>query len=189
MNDAECETISESLVDYADGELPATESASVAQHLTTCAQCRTKLDALRRSLEAAHTIWADAESELIAAGRPRRTDIAPRRSWVRRAGLAAAALLLMIGGERVWRQQVAPTADPIPPPSGGLSLAEIEREIRLAALPVQMLAAADFLAEQPGGQEIACERYEYIAAAYPDSDAAIESARKHLQHCTEGDGL
>jgi hypothetical protein len=183
MNDAECETISESLVDYADGELPATESASVSQHLTTCGGCRARLDALRRSLEAAHTIWADAQSELIAAGQPRRTDIAPRRSWVRRAGLAAAALVLMIGGERVWKQLARPTVDPIPPTSRGPSLAEIEREIHLAALPVQMLAAADFLAEQSGGQEIACERYEYIAAAYPDSDAAIESARKHLQLC------
>lgn len=182
MTSVKCERIAESLVDFSDGELPAAESAIVAEHLTGCASCRKELDALRRSLDAAQILWRDAETQLAAAGKP------PTRSGSarRRTALIAASVLLLASGGLLWRAATRQD-DSILPVSTAPSLAEIERQIHLAALPVQMLGAANFLAEQAGGQEIACKRYEYIATAYPDSHAAIESRERHLQLCGEGD--
>lgn len=177
----ECEKIAESLGEFSDGELPAVESALLTEHLTGCASCREELDALRRSLDAAQILWRDAETELTAAGEPQTRSGSTRR---RTALIAASVLLLASGGllgKAATRQD-----DSISPASKAPSLAEIERQIHLAAIPVQMLGAANFLAEQAGGQEIACQRYAYIAATYPDSHAAIESRERHLQLCGEG---
>jgi predicted anti-sigma-YlaC factor YlaD len=182
MTSVECEKTADSLVDFADGELPAVESALVAEHLAGCASCRQELDALRRSLDAAQILWRDAETELTAAGEPRARSGSARR----RTALIAASVLLLLSGGLLWKAATRQD-DSISPASTAPSLAEIERQIHLAALPVQMLGAANFLAEQAGGQEIACQRYEYIAATYPDSHAAIESRERHLQLCGEGD--
>ena len=182
MTSVKCEKIAESLVDFSDGELPAAESALVAEHLTGCASCREELDALRRSLDAAQILWRDAETRLDAAGEPRTRPGSARR----RTALIAASVLLLLSGGFLWKAAMRQDDSVAPEPTTS-TLAEIERQIHLAAIPVQMLGAANFLAEQAGGQEIACERYEYIAATYPDSHAAIESRERHLQLCGEGD--
>ena len=177
-----CEKIAESLVDFSDGELPAAESALVAEHLAGCASCRQELDSLRRSLDAAQILWRNAETELTAAGEPQMRSGSVRR----RTALIAASVLLLASGGLLWKAATRQD-DSISPASKAPSLAEIERQIHLAAIPVQMLGAANFLAEQAGGQEIACQRYEYIATAYPDSHAAIESRERYLQLWGEGD--
>lgn len=182
MTSVECAKTAESLVDFSDGELPAVEFAVVTEHLAGCASCRQELDTLRRSLDAAQILWRDAETQLAKAGEPQVRSGSVRR----RTALIAASVLLLLSGGLLWKAAMRQD-DSISPASAAPSLAEIERQIHLAAIPVQMLGAANFLAEQAGGQEIACQRYEYIATAYPDSHAAIESRERHLQLCGEGD--
>ena len=81
MTSVKCEKIAESLVDFSDAELPAAESALVAEHLAGCASCREELNALRRSLDAAQILWRNAETELTPAGEPQARSGSTRRPW------------------------------------------------------------------------------------------------------------
>jgi hypothetical protein len=54
--------------------------------------------------------------------------------------------------------------------------ARIERE----GIAAQILAAANLLARQPGGEEFARQRYDEILSSYPETNAARElSERKN----------
>jgi len=66
----------------------------------------------------------------------------------------------------------------------GPTLEEIRRTIDREAISVQLLAAADMLAEQPGGDTMAEERYRYVADEYADTEAAA-SARLRLHSLSQ----
>jgi anti-sigma factor RsiW len=185
MMDA-CEHVTDRLVDFADGELSAAESADFAGHIGRCSHCRERLDALRRSLDFARTVWEDAEEVMTDATPVVRADAERERSVVRRWRLVplavAAALLIAVGILQ------SPSRDRAPSPvrtGAAVTPADIEYEIARAALASQLLAAADLLAAQPGGEDYACERYRYIVAAYADSPAALESRSRLQSLCDE----
>jgi len=200
MSANRCEDIADRLVDYADGELPAAESSTVADHLAQCTHCRARLKALRDSLELARVVWADNETG--AAGPTLAGRAAGRRravAWLtwRRTAVAAAAALLIAGG-LLWDsadrpaqmspgivQAPLPSAPPATAVTDGLTPSEIEQQVIRAGLAAQLLAAADILGGQVACRGIACERYRYIVAAYPRTDAAVESASRLALLCDE----
>jgi predicted anti-sigma-YlaC factor YlaD len=199
MSANRCEDIAATLVDYADEELSARESSAIADHLAQCAGCRARLKALRRSLELVRVVWADSEMEAVGAA-PASSVAEKRRrvAWLtrRRTALAAAVVALLIAGGLLWHSvgpglQTAPRIvdAPVTLPStstsatGGPTPSDIEEQITRVGIAAQLLAAADVLAAQRGGEDIACERYRYIVAAYPGSGAATESGDRLLTFC------
>jgi anti-sigma factor RsiW len=190
MTPRSCAEARDQLVDYADGELPDTESAEVAAHVAGCEHCRRRLAALRQSLALAQVIWNDNEADLAAvAPQPVLRITPPHAAWRSRrrvAAIAAAvALLAMIGlYHRTVHQNPPATVQP-----SRLSTAhELALDIERAGVAMQLLAAADILAEQPGGEEFACERYRYVLATYPDTEAALQSESRLAVLCEERTG-
>jgi hypothetical protein len=59
MTRTTCEELSDRIVDYVDGELPAEEAQIVARHLSGCPRCRQTASDLQRSLGLARIIWQD----------------------------------------------------------------------------------------------------------------------------------
>ncbi len=172
MSPDACGQYAERLVDFADGELPAAEARRVAEHLAGCPACRQRLTALRQSLAAAQEVWQSAAAELINTGPQARR---PARRWWPRAGIgvAAAFLLLVLTRFTVWpRHGSATSAD------------QVAHQIADAGLAEQMLVVGRMLAETPGGQPYAVERYRYITEHYPATTAARE-ARTRLAALTE----
>lgn len=95
MNEYSCERFADRLVDYADGELPAAESAAVAEHVARCPRCRETLEALRRSLALAGTIWRAGEEDVAAVRIP--VPARPSRIWLLRPVVIAASIVLLVG--------------------------------------------------------------------------------------------
>jgi hypothetical protein len=189
-----CNEIADLLVDYADSDLPAPESALVTEHLATCERCRATLAALRRSLAAARVVWEAGGAELAGAnaGQPGSARRQPfhRPVWrLWRPALVAASVLLLAGGVWFWqrgRPASAPAVATVAPAvAPGPSIADLELEIGRQGISAALLGAAEFLAEQPGGQDVACERFRYVAIGYADSPAGTESKRRVETLCNE----
>ncbi len=161
-----CREIDKMLVDYADGQLLASESSEVAEHLTKCEQCQRTLQALQRSLELAGVIWEDglAETEAIRIPIAHKTW---KAHWPRYAAIAA-SILLVVTISSVWRALVKPTEkEP--------TFAEIERRISDSASATRLLAAADMLAKYTDTKAIANRQYHYVVKKYPETPAAAEA--------------
>lgn len=190
MTAGSCGEIVGKLVDYADGELPDSESAEFAEHIARCDHCRSRFVALQESLDLARIIWGDSEAGLATAGpesasKPTR----PRVAWhpVRwAAAIAAAVALLVVFGlyQRSVRQDVPAVMEHAAP----TTLRELELQIARAGIAMQLLTAADILAQQPGGEDYACERYRYVVASYPDTEAAVQSESRLASLCEERNG-
>ncbi|MBU0617069.1 MAG: zf-HC2 domain-containing protein [Planctomycetes bacterium] len=185
-----CDEIADRLVDYADGELPDAESAEVAAHTARCERCRRQLAALGQSLVLAQVIWNDNEADLAAvAPQPGLRITRPHAAWRSRrrvAAIAAAAVLLATVGlyHRTVRQDVPAAVQRSESPT----VRELELQIARAGIAMQLVAAADILAEQPGGGEFACERYRYVVATYPDTEAALQCKSRLASFCEERNG-
>jgi anti-sigma factor RsiW len=190
MTQPMCEGIGDRLVDYADGELPDAESAEVAAHVADCEHCRRQLAALRQSLALAQVIWNDNEAELAAvAPQPALRITRPHAAWRSRrrvAAVAAAAALLAIVG--LYHRPVPQNPPATVQRSESPTVRELELQIARAGIAMQLLTAADILAEQPGGEEFACERYRYVLATYPDTEAGLESESRLASLCRERNG-
>jgi len=161
-----CEDISEMLVDYADGQLSASESSEVAEHLVKCESCRRTLEALQHSLELTGVIWEDglAETKTIRIPIPRKVI---KLRWPGYAAIAA-SILLVLTSAVVWRALMKPTKrEP--------TFAEIERKIIESGSAARLLAAADLLAEYPDAETIAKRQYRYIVETYPETPTATEA--------------
>jgi anti-sigma factor RsiW len=193
MMQRSCAEVRDRLVDYADGELPDAESAEVAAHVADCEHCRRQLAALRQSLALAQVIWNDNEADLVTVAPQQALRIThPHAAWRSRrrvaavAAVAAAVALLAIVGlyDRTVPQNPPATVQP----SESLAVRELELEIARAGIAMQLLTAADILAEQPGGEEFACERYRYVLATYPDTEAAVQSESRLMSLCKERNG-
>ena len=181
MTTVSCRDIQDRLVDYADGALSPAEANEVAMHLADCDRCHATVDALQRSLDLAGLIWRDAERDLDpisapAAARPRR----PR--WGRLVA-AAAGIALLLAGALVWRL----TSQGVRPPKmrPETTLVQVQRDVNAAEIAGQLLAAADLIAEQPGGRPIARDRYLFITTQFGDVSAAFQ-ARLRLRSFPEG---
>ena len=177
MKEACCRDIEPLLVDLADNELPAEHAATVADHLASCASCRDTLDALEKSIELGGAIWREDEAELAhveVSG-----TVGPRRRRRLRTGLVVASLLLMFSVMTLWQLFSGPDR---PVAQGDIepTLEEIRMVIKLESVSARLLAAADMLAEFPGGEAMAEERYRYIADEYADTEASSH-VRARLQ--------
>jgi len=176
-----CESWSEQLVDYADGELDQTQRARVLAHLEACADCRRRLEALRRSLALAQGVWSERAAELdqipvAATGRGIRTR--RRVPWL---AIAAAAAVLLV----VLRPLQSPRSTPVVPPgTQQRSFAQVEQEIWEVGMASEMLLVADMLAATPGGEPYAVNRLRFITENYDDTQPARE-AQSRLAALTE----
>jgi anti-sigma factor RsiW len=72
-----CEELSDKIVDYVDGELPAEEAQIVARHLSECPRCRQIANDLQRSLGLATVIW---QGNLVEATAVRSMGVPPMNS-------------------------------------------------------------------------------------------------------------
>ena len=180
MKRSSCTDIADLLVDYADRELAGQERGRVDMHLGECERCRRQVDALRRSLAIAGQVWRQTQGQplakvMIVNGRPMRS----RPAWA--VGVAAGILLLIVG-TLAWRMMAGPYEDTpsvvsrqetpggtaVPP-----TVEAVQRQIEEAGNSSRLLAAADCLAEQPGGREVAREQYRLIVDVYGGTDAAV----------------
>lgn len=178
MTEHDCQTIADLLVDYADGQLSAAEVQPVEQHLAVCAACRRQVEQLGRSLELAQELW---QEQAAAAELPGRS-----RDWRRR--IAVAAAVAIVAGAATWLWLAArPGTTPPTPGEGmvqtsgpaGVPLAanwqETERSISREERAARLAAAADILAAQPGGRELAADSYRYLAKHYSDTHSGKQA--------------
>ena len=165
---SQCDEIREMLVGYLDGELGGEELVRVEEHLAGCGGCRVEVEALERSLELVKVVWEDGAAELEAVGAGK---VMRKEGFDGLRFLATAAVLaLVLGGALVWRvMQGGGEVVEREPVEMELTMAEIEKEVYRAGLAAELLAMADFIGEQPGGEEYAWERYTYLAKTYPDT--------------------
>jgi anti-sigma factor RsiW len=164
-----CKDIEDMLVDYADGQLSASESNEVAGHLAECEHCSEVLQALQKSLVLAGVIWADglAETEKIRVPVRRR---AAKARWPRYAAIAA-SILLLLTTSIVWRALIRPKeAEP--------TFADIERKIIESGNAARLLAATELLAKYPDNETIVRRQYRYIVETYPETAAAAKAKMK-----------
>ena len=161
-----CKKVAEMLVDYADGQLPPSESTGVAKHLAGCPDCRSVLEGLQRSLHLAGVIWANglAETKAIRIPIPEKTR---KLRWGKYAAVAA-SILLIVTSSALWRAMMKPTRPE-------QTFAEIERRISQSGSAARLLAATDLLAKYPDAQPIVKQQYRYIVETYPETPAAAKA--------------
>ena len=61
-----------------------------------------------------------------------------------------------------------------------LTAAEIDKALERANISTKLLLSAQTLAQAPGGEKLAYERFRYVISKYPGTEAAIE-ANSQLQ--------
>ena len=168
MTKKECEQFEEMLVDYADGAVPGEQARQVASHLEQCAQCRTKIEALRRSLDLARTVWQANLGN--AGGRGKRCFWLARglRKWP----YAAAAAVLIIASLVLYQRPEAG------PEASGLTAEQVEQQIMAEGSAARLLATAEILSRKPHAQELAESQYRYLLNHYPDTRAAAAARTK-----------
>ena len=169
-----CKDIERMLVDYVDNQLSKVDANKVTKHLLECEECQKLLDALQKSLELAGVIWADnlAETENIRIPATK-----TRKIHLSRYAAIAAGILLVVAVSALWHTSTRPKVNE-------LTFAEVERKINESGSAAQLLAAADLLSSQPGGQQYAVQRYNDVIASFPETNQSVE-ARRHLQSLLE----
>ncbi len=185
MKENICQDISyETLVAYADNELPPAEAEKIAGHIASCDSCQEMLSALQRSLQVTQVIWQSAEARWPKK-RSFKKPILSRR-LIRRLATVAASILLVFGIGVMQRLLYKPSEQitPIRPEPMAAKIDEIEIEAQRAAVAAQMLAVADMLAAQPGGQEYAEKRYTYVINSFPGREESVQ-AKLRLQNLLE----
>ncbi len=163
MTRTTCEELSDKIVDYVDGELPAGEAEIVARHLSGCARCRQTASDLKRSLGLAKVIWEDNLIQPAAAAPVRHVQKLRRTSFYVLA--AAATVLLAMGSSLLLFFHQTP-------PQPGLTFEEIQRQVARAGTAAQLLAATQIVARCEGTESIVEQQYRYILREYADTPAA-----------------
>jgi anti-sigma factor RsiW len=177
-----CQIVSkEELVAYADGDLSPSEAERISGHIATCPDCKAVVEALEHSLRVTQAIWQTARAQWPEARSFRR--IRPDRRPPNRAAAVAASILVILGAGAVWRLLSEPSQQPGATDKEPTA-AEIEVAASRAAQAAQLLAAADLLSSQPGGERHAMIRYSDVAASYPETKQS-ETAELRLQNLLE----
>jgi uncharacterized protein YbaR (Trm112 family) len=185
VNENICRDISkDTLIAYADGELPPDQAEQVKTHMVCCEDCKSMLSAVQRSLQVTQLIWKSDEAQW-----PRKRSFRkPLLSiWLAKRIAAVAASILLIVSVGVMRrllykpgEEMFPVRQEIPV----LKIDEIEIQVHHAGLAAQMLAVADLLAAQPEGEQYAAKRYNYVINSFPQRDEC-EQAKLRLQNLLE----
>ncbi|MFA5863832.1 MAG: hypothetical protein WC975_04005 [Phycisphaerae bacterium] len=112
-------------------------------------------------------IPAGLEEKLLAAI-PKRIDRSSRQRilWSSLAAALAAGLIFAFS-LYLFHSQTQSTPQ--------LAAIDIEQTITRAGFAAERLAAAQLLAQTPGGQEFARERLNYVIAQFPNTDAAKQA--------------
>lgn len=173
MNEEQCLSVREKLVDYADGELAADQAAGVAEHLAACDACQERLEALRRSLVLAREAWAEAAAAVRPAPVPGAAR--PGRLW-KRVAAAAACAAIAAGAAAVWLSMRRGAPEPAEPPLVAYTPESIDRRLGREEISAKLAALAAILARQPGGQQSADETLRHLARAYPETAAGRRAA-------------
>ena len=177
MTAGQCDEVRDLLVDHADGALSPADSARLAEHAAECPDCRALVGAVERGLAAARLIWADGLAQTEPGAAPRRAGFVRRHRL--RVVLVAAVVLLAVLGPVLYRA-IQRGGRPARPPVQEVALADVLREIDDAGVAARMLAGADLIARQPGGEKFAADRYQFIVSAYPRTEAAAIARRRLL---------
>ena len=159
------------LLEYADGELSAADSARAELHLATCASCSREVAALKSSREMLSAYFATADAHVRLP-----SQVVRKVSWnaavLALASTAATALLVSLffflereRGEVV--RTVPPPAEVSAPPVAEQPaeddvLALISRETQIARLRM----ASEILAKEPGMNERHLAIEKYLTQAY-----------------------
>ncbi len=180
MND-HCPNLSdEKLAAFIGGQLSEEQRAQVQRHLEQCPACQDMADALTQSLDLLQSQWQDQQQ----AWNQQHGDFkAPRPSRSRRWLTAVAAMLVLALGLRLWWPQTEVTIT-----EESLDPTTLHLELERAAVAAQLLAAADLLAQQPGGKPYAIKRYQYVMQQFPhqrEHDLAQDRLQTLLERSTE----
>ncbi len=179
-----CEELSDKIVDYVDGELPAEEAQIVARHLSECPRCRQIANDLERSLGLAKVIWQDNLADAAAVhndvgatprgcprtmgrhgGLPLRyTTKLPRRTSFYVLAVAA-SVLLAVGLFMTPLVHQGP-ANPI------VTAEQVEQHVARVGRAAQLLAATRIVAQCEGTESLVEQQYRYILSEYADTPAA-----------------
>ncbi len=171
MTEQYCNTITDLLVPYADGELSEVEARWVADHLAGCPDCRAELRLLEQSLELARAVWHESarQAPTVEIRRPR-----SRRLSMAAAMVACAALLLLALAPWLLRPESAErqTAQPIPieQPAEEADF-DVEEYIAREGRSARLAAAVELLATQPGLEEYRQRAEQYLIENYGDTTA------------------
>jgi len=174
MTRTTCEELSDKIVDYVDGELPADEAQIVARHLSECPRCQQIANDLQRSLGLARVIWQDNLGDAAAA----HATVCPHghTTNLRRGllyGLAvAASILLAVGFLMTVVLHQGPTNQIV-------TAEQIEQHVARVGRAAQLLAATRIVAQCEGTESIVEQQYRYILREYADTPAA-ESLKASL---------
>ncbi len=93
------------------------------------------------------------------------------RQWNRTWLAVAASILLVAGIGVIWQMLLAPNGSEM----SKTKLAQIEQAVIRAGGAAQLLAVADFFANQPEGKNHAREIYQEVAHSFPDLNAGIQA--------------
>jgi hypothetical protein len=188
MNSDPCSVIADLLVDFADGELTVEQRHRVADHLSTCPECRADLRLLERSLELAQSVWQQAAVSLgqDIASSPRALSRMPKATSTGRflprgrraiAACVAACILLLLTASAVWwlpqrrrdGQPIETIARQTESPSPALTSDSIDRFISGQARSARLAVVVQILASQPGLESYKANEERYLAEISGDA--------------------
>ena len=176
MKEHICQIVSkEKLVAYADGDLSPSEAERIAEHIATCPNCRSKAEALKRSLQVTKVIWQTSEAQWPKTCPLERFQLS---KWsFRKVAAVAASILMILGAGAVWRMLSRPTE------RAGISreqalAVEIKRKIADSGDAARLLAAAELLSKYPEAERDVKQRYQHIAETYPETTSAAKARQK-----------
>jgi len=162
------------LVEYADGELPASDSALAEQHLAGCSHCSREVASLSRSRQmlAGYFATADGHRPVAQVARRPQSPSGWNAAVMGLASVAAAGLLISLiiylSREKVDVVRRVPGETPIPVAAPAEHqpeedvLAIITRETQIARLK----ATSEILAKEPGMNERHLAMQRYLAQTY-----------------------
>ena len=182
MKEPICQIVTEEeLVTYADGDLSPGRTEQVAKHIADCRMCQTMLDALERSLYVTQAIWQTDEAQWPQTIRVEKAR--PGRKWFKPVVAIAASILLLLSVVGVWRL-LSESSEPPRMTGKEPTFTEIEVAADRVATAAQLLAVADLLSSQPGGQSYAVKRYNDVIKSFPETEQS-KQARRDLQSLLE----
>jgi hypothetical protein len=138
-------------------------------------------DALERSLHVTRVIWQTREAQWPKTYRFDK--LKSSRRLLKAVAVVAASILLILGISVSWRV-LSGSSERTRTVSGEPTATEIEVAANRAALAAQMLAVADLLSSQPGGERYAVNRYSDVITSFPETEQSAK-ARVHLRSLSE----
>ena len=194
MTNQSCDSFADLLIEYADGELSASDTRRVADHLAACPACGAELRLMRHSLDLARSIWLEAADD---APVPSTCCTEPLGRRVRVAACLAASVAMLATAAVVWLslhggphrgfeqtdRKGHTTAVRLPK--------EVDEEVDIEAFiaregrSARLAAAAELLATQPGLELYKEQADRYLAEAYRGTAAADRIARPAVPRPTK----